>query len=194
MNRCVCDCALGWIGRPCPKLDAPCDRLEVPVDMDGSFRVAVPHSSSVGGGKTQKKNRWKGARVGQREENTCLTKRERLTPAMENTTILSCKNISAVDGYTYKVPSSIPSAVLQDEDCEQEWKNKAGEFLSDGHHQANKTEHRLVLHESRKNITVSECIDLHHSVTCHGSNQKFIHTYQVINDTTLSFEQQPNST
>ncbi|KAF4080758.1 hypothetical protein AMELA_G00175010 [Ameiurus melas] len=113
---------------------------------------------------------------------------------MENTTILSCKNISAVDGYTYKVPSSIPSAVLQDEDCEQEWKNKAGEFLSDGQHHANKTEHRLVLHESRKNITVSECIDLHHSVTCHGSNQKFIHTYQVINDTTLSFEQQPNST
>ncbi|KAF4080776.1 hypothetical protein AMELA_G00175150 [Ameiurus melas] len=103
-----------------------------------------------------------------------------VTPAIENTTTLSCRNISDGDGFTYPVPSYIPSAVLWNKDCEQAWYSEAGEFLSDGHHQANKTAHRLVLHETRKNITVSECIDLHLSVTCHGSNQKFKHTYQVI--------------
>ncbi|KAF4080762.1 hypothetical protein AMELA_G00175050 [Ameiurus melas] len=105
------------------------------------------------------------------------------TPARGNTTTLSCRNISDGDGFTYPVPSYIPSALLQDEDCEREWKNKSGAFFSDGH-QANNTRHQLVLNESRKNITVSECIDLNYSVTCHGSNQKFKHTYQVINDMT----------
>ncbi|KAF4080759.1 hypothetical protein AMELA_G00175020 [Ameiurus melas] len=116
------------------------------------------------------------------------------TPARGNTTKLACRNISAVDGYMYPMPSYIPSPLLQDEDCEQAWYNEAGEFLSDGHHHANKTRHRLVLHETRKTITVSECIELRLSMSCHGSNQKFKHTYQVINNTTLSFEQQSNST
>lgn len=108
-----------------------------------------------------------------------------VTSARGNTT-LSCRNISAGDGYTYPVPSYIPSAVLWNKDCEQEWYNEEGEFLSDGRQQANKTEHPLVLNETIKNITVSECIDLHHSVTCHGSNEKFKHTYRVINDTISS--------
>ncbi|XP_053493309.1 uncharacterized protein LOC128615344 [Ictalurus furcatus] len=116
-----------------------------------------------------------------------------VTSARGNTSTLSCRNISAGDVYTCPVPSYIPSAVLWNKDCEQEWYNEAGEFLSDGHHHANKTRHRLVVEESSENITLSKCVKLHYYVTCHGSSQKFKHTYQVINDTTLSFEQQSDS-
>ncbi|XP_058260365.1 uncharacterized protein LOC131362405 isoform X3 [Hemibagrus wyckioides] len=103
---------------------------------------------------------------------------------------ITCQLILSGNGYTYPVSSNIPSAVLQDLDCEQAWYRKAPgnrselEYLSDGQLRENGTKHELLVDATRKNITISECIELHHNVTCHGSDQKFQHMYQVIKSTT----------
>ncbi|KAF7686401.1 uncharacterized protein LOC124381763 [Silurus meridionalis] len=107
----------------------------------------------------------------------------------------SCRNISAVNGYLYSVLPNV-TVLLKNDDCEQAWYNKAKEFLSDGTplHFINETEHPLVVDAQKNNITVSDCIELHHLVTCHGLGQKFDVIYQVINDTwlTRTLEQQSN--
>ncbi|KAK3525092.1 hypothetical protein QTP86_014996 [Hemibagrus guttatus] len=98
---------------------------------------------------------------------------------------ITCQVIFSVIGYTYPVSPNISSDVLQDQDCEQAWYRKAPgngsvwEYLSDGQLRENQTKHKLVVAATRKNITVPECIELRHDVTCHGSNQKFQHVYQV---------------
>ncbi|KAK3525100.1 hypothetical protein QTP86_015797, partial [Hemibagrus guttatus] len=97
---------------------------------------------------------------------------------------ITCEVILSANGYTYPVSPNISSDVLQDQDCEQTWYRKAlgngseWEYLSDGQLRENQTKHKLVVAATRKNITVSECIELRHDVTCHGSNQKFRHVYQ----------------
>ncbi|MCI4395269.1 hypothetical protein PGIGA_G00178360, partial [Pangasianodon gigas] len=106
-----------------------------------------------------------------------------MIPVMEKNITLSCKNISAGDGYTYRVSPDIPSALLHDKDCEQAWYNETGEFVSDGQLHANQSKHHLVVDANRENITVSECIKLQHQVTCHGSSKEWKHFYQVNNDT-----------
>ncbi|XP_053087227.1 uncharacterized protein LOC113525117 [Pangasianodon hypophthalmus] len=106
-----------------------------------------------------------------------------MTIVMEKNITLSCKNISAGDGYTYRVSPDILSALLHDEDCEQAWYNETGEFVSDGQLHANQSKHHLVVDANRENITVSECIKLQHHVTCHGSSKEWKHFYQVNNDT-----------
>ncbi|GAA6112235.1 uncharacterized protein LOC125145275 [Tachysurus ichikawai] len=89
------------------------------------------------------------------------------------------------NGYTYEVSPNISSAVLQDPDCEKAWYWKAPgdgselEYLSDGQLHVNQSRHPLVVDVSERNITITECIELRHNVTCHGSNQKFRHLYQV---------------
>ncbi|XP_060721364.1 uncharacterized protein LOC132842611 isoform X2 [Tachysurus vachellii] len=96
---------------------------------------------------------------------------------------LICQAIFSGKGYIYKVSSNIPSAVLQDPDCEKAWYRKAPgdgselEFLSDGQLHGNQS--KLVVDVSKKSITITECIELLHDVTCHGSNQKFQHLYRV---------------
>ncbi|XP_060721365.1 uncharacterized protein LOC132842613 [Tachysurus vachellii] len=96
---------------------------------------------------------------------------------------LICQAIFSGNGYTYPVSPNISSAVLQDPDCEKAWYRKAPgngselEFLSDGQLHGNQS--KLVVDVSEKNITITKCIELLHDVTCHGSNQKFQHLYQV---------------
>ncbi|KAK2864822.1 hypothetical protein Q7C36_003976 [Tachysurus vachellii] len=96
-----------------------------------------------------------------------------------------CRDHFSGKGYTYPVSPNIPSAVLQDPDCEKAWYRKAPgngselEFLSDGQLHVNQSRHPLVVDVSEKNITITKCIELRHNVTCHGSNQKFQHLYQV---------------
>ncbi|XP_027014600.2 uncharacterized protein LOC113650434 isoform X4 [Tachysurus fulvidraco] len=94
---------------------------------------------------------------------------------------LICQAIFSGNGYTYDVSPNISSAVLQDPDCEKAWYRKAPgdgavlEYLSDG----NQSRHTLVVDVSEKSITITECIELRHNVTCHRSNLKFQHIYQV---------------
>ncbi|XP_047672832.1 uncharacterized protein LOC125145275 [Tachysurus fulvidraco] len=96
-----------------------------------------------------------------------------------------CQDHFSKNGYTYPVSPNIPSAVLQNKDCEKAWYRKAPgdgselEYLSDGQLHVNQSRHPLVVDVSEKNITIKECIELRHNVTCHGSNEKLRHLYQV---------------
>ncbi|XP_047671623.1 uncharacterized protein LOC113650433 isoform X2 [Tachysurus fulvidraco] len=96
-----------------------------------------------------------------------------------------CQDHFSKNGYTYPVSPNIPPAVLQNKDCEKAWYWKAPgdgselEYLSDGQLHVNQSRHPLVVDVSEKNITITKCVELRHNVTCHGSNQKFQHLYQV---------------